>query len=168
VERGQQWKRLRCRMLVFINAHREIRKRMDTNVAFTKEYSKVSISTGNAKWTSNESRTSKERLNEMFYGQRGSLKIFQDELINQGSGLLHLFTLEQQYLSDPRMKCEVVRGRLPKSSTITPILTWWITEALQSCHLWCYHNYPWDWAQSQVNTSLDTTPTLTITTLIQR
>jgi hypothetical protein len=38
-----------CNMLVFINAHREIRKRTDNDVTFNKEYSKVSIFTGNAK-----------------------------------------------------------------------------------------------------------------------
>jgi hypothetical protein len=36
-------------LLVFINAHREIRKRMDIDVAFTREYSKVSISTWNVR-----------------------------------------------------------------------------------------------------------------------
>ena len=35
----------------------------------------------------------------------------------------------------------------------------------QSCHLWGYHNYPWVWAQTQVNTSLDATSMPTITTL---
>jgi hypothetical protein len=38
-------------MLVFINANRKIRKRTDTDVAFTREYSRVSISTGNVKCT---------------------------------------------------------------------------------------------------------------------
>ena len=36
----------------------------------------------------------------------------------------------------------------------------------RSCHLQGYHNYPWGWAQTQVNTSLDTTSILEITTLI--
>ena len=36
-------------LLVFVNANRKIRKRTDTAVAFTREYSKVSISTGNVK-----------------------------------------------------------------------------------------------------------------------
>jgi hypothetical protein len=35
-------------------------------------------------------------------GREGFPKVFQDELINQGSGLLHLLTLEQQYLSNPQ------------------------------------------------------------------
>jgi hypothetical protein len=37
----------------------------------------------------------------------------------------------------------------------------------QRCHLWSYHDYLWDWMQTQVNTSLDTTSMLTITTLVQ-
>ena len=60
----------------------------------------------------------------------------------------------------------MVGGRLPKSSTKTPIQMWWIAKALKSYHLWGYHNYPWDWAQTQVNTSVDTTSMLTITTLV--
>ena len=36
---------------------------------FTREYSKVSISTGNAKWTSNESRSSKDRKSKCFVGR---------------------------------------------------------------------------------------------------
>ena len=40
-------------LLVFVNAHRKIRKRMDTDVAFTQEYSRVSyLSTGNVKCSS--------------------------------------------------------------------------------------------------------------------
>ena len=35
----------------------------------------------------------------------------------------------------------------------------------RSCRLRGYHNYLWGWAQTQVNTSLDTTSMLTITTL---
>jgi hypothetical protein len=38
-------------VLVFINANRKIRKHTDTDVAFTREYSRVSISTGNVKCT---------------------------------------------------------------------------------------------------------------------
>jgi hypothetical protein len=48
------------RVLGIFNAHREVRKRMDTNIAFTREYSKVSISTGNVKCT-RESRLSKDK-----------------------------------------------------------------------------------------------------------
>ena len=40
-------------LLVFVNAHRKIRKRMDTNVAFTRKDSRVSyLSTGNVKCSS--------------------------------------------------------------------------------------------------------------------
>ena len=35
------------------------------------------------------------------------------------------------------------------------------------CHLRGYHNYPWGWAQTQVTYSLDTTSTLSITTLVK-
>ena len=35
----------------------------------------------------------------------------------------------------------------------------------RSCHLRGYHNYPWGWAQPQVTDSIDTTSTLSITTL---
>jgi hypothetical protein len=47
-------------LLGIFNAHREIRKRMDTDVAFTWEYSRVSISMGNVKCT-RESRPSKDK-----------------------------------------------------------------------------------------------------------
>jgi hypothetical protein len=47
-------------LLGIFNAHREIRKHMDTDVAFTREYSRVSISTGNVKCT-RESRPSKDK-----------------------------------------------------------------------------------------------------------
>jgi hypothetical protein len=47
-------------LLDIFNAHREIRKRTDTDVAFTREYSRVSISTGNVKCT-RESRPSKDK-----------------------------------------------------------------------------------------------------------
>jgi hypothetical protein len=40
-----------CGLLVFVNANRKIHKRMDSAVAFIREYSKVSISTGNANCT---------------------------------------------------------------------------------------------------------------------
>jgi hypothetical protein len=47
-------------MFDIFNAHREIRKRTDTDVAFTQEYSRVSISMGNMKCT-RESRPSKDK-----------------------------------------------------------------------------------------------------------
>jgi hypothetical protein len=47
-------------MLGIFNAHREIRKRTDTDVAFIQKYSRVSISTGNMKCT-RESRPSKDK-----------------------------------------------------------------------------------------------------------
>jgi hypothetical protein len=47
-------------VLGIFNAHGEIRKRTDTDVAFTREYSRVSISTGNVKCT-RESRPSKDK-----------------------------------------------------------------------------------------------------------
>jgi hypothetical protein len=47
-------------LLGIFNTHREIHKRIDTDVAFTREYSRVSISTGNVKCTS-ESRSSKDK-----------------------------------------------------------------------------------------------------------
>ena len=53
-------KALEC-LLVFGNANRKIRKHMDTAVAFTQEYSKVSISMGNAKCTNQGSRSSKDK-----------------------------------------------------------------------------------------------------------
>jgi hypothetical protein len=43
---------------------------------------------------------------------------------------------------------------------------WWIAKALENRHLWGYYNYPWDWVQTQVNTSLDTMSMLMITTLV--
>jgi len=49
----------RC-LLGILSAHRKIRKRTDTNVAFTREYSRVSISTWNMKCI-RESRPSKDR-----------------------------------------------------------------------------------------------------------
>ena len=53
-------------MLVFFNASRIIRKRTDTDVAFTQEYSKVSISTGNAKCTNQGSRSFEDKDRKMF------------------------------------------------------------------------------------------------------
>ena len=61
--------------LLFINANKEIHKYTDTDVAFTQEYFKVSISTGNVKWTRNESRMSKGREDEMLlWVERGFLR----------------------------------------------------------------------------------------------
>jgi hypothetical protein len=55
-------------MLVFVNANREIHKRTDTAVAFTLEYSKVSISMGNAKWTNQGASSSKDKkIRKMFF-----------------------------------------------------------------------------------------------------
>jgi hypothetical protein len=56
-------------LLGILNAHRIIRKCTDTNVAFTREYSRVSISTGNMKCT-RESRPSKDK------GKRRKIYIF--------------------------------------------------------------------------------------------
>jgi hypothetical protein len=47
-------------LLGIFNAYREIHKHTDTDVAFTQEYSRVSISTGNVKCT-RESRPSKDK-----------------------------------------------------------------------------------------------------------
>jgi hypothetical protein len=47
-------------LLGIFNARREIRKRTDTDVAFAREYSRVSISAGNVKCT-RESRSSKDK-----------------------------------------------------------------------------------------------------------
>ena len=57
------------------------------------------------------------------------------------------------------------RGQAANSPTKTPTQTWWNTKASSSCHLRGYHNYPWGWAQPQVTESIDTTSTLSITTL---
>ena len=48
-------------MLVCVNANRKIRKCTDTAVVFTREYSKVSISTGNVKCTNQVSKSSKDK-----------------------------------------------------------------------------------------------------------
>jgi hypothetical protein len=76
-------------------------------------------------------------------------------------------TSEQQYLSDSRIDWEGVIGlRLPKSSTKHQTLRGGLQRPGQGCHPWGYHNYPYVWEQTQVNSSLDTTSTLAFTTLI--
>jgi len=47
-------------LLGILNTNRKIRKHIDTDVAFTREYSRVSISTENLKCT-RESRPSKDK-----------------------------------------------------------------------------------------------------------
>ena len=55
-------------LLVFFNAHRKIRKRMHTNVAFTREYSRVSISTRNAKCSSMNQGRLRVKIEKCFCG----------------------------------------------------------------------------------------------------
>jgi hypothetical protein len=65
---------------------------MDTTVAFTRVYSKVSIFTGNLKCT----RKDQGRLwKSVFMGREGFSKV-----LNQGLGLLNSLTSEQQFLYD--------------------------------------------------------------------
>jgi hypothetical protein len=55
-------------LLVFVNAHSKIRKRMDTDVAFTQEYSKVSISTRNVKCSSMNQGRLRVKIEKCFCG----------------------------------------------------------------------------------------------------
>jgi hypothetical protein len=57
---GMKINLLSSSLLGIFNAHRKIHKRTDTDVAFTQEYSRVSIFTGNVKCT-RESRPSKDK-----------------------------------------------------------------------------------------------------------
>ena len=86
-------------LLVFINANRKIRKRMDTVVAFTRSIPRYRFPQG--------MRSELEKINVVqgkvfLWVERGFLRFFQDKLDNQGLGLLCLLTLEQQYLYNPR------------------------------------------------------------------
>ena len=79
----------------------------------------------------------------------------------------HHRTLEQQYLSDPRKDWkEVIGSGYQKALWKHQSERGGLQRPGQSCHLWGYHNYPWDWAQTQVTYSLDTTSILSITTLV--
>jgi hypothetical protein len=53
--------------LVFVNAHREIRKHMDTDVAFTWEYSRVLISMRNMKCSSMNQDRLKEKIKKYYW-----------------------------------------------------------------------------------------------------
>jgi hypothetical protein len=62
-------------LLVFVNACRKIHKRTDTDVAFTREYSRVSISTRNVKCTrENQEHLRKEKVNMFLRVERNYLK----------------------------------------------------------------------------------------------
>jgi hypothetical protein len=100
---------------------------MDTAVAFTQDYSKVSISMGNVKCT--RKNQGRPRIKCFWWVERGFIRVFQDKLDNQGSGLLNSLTSEQQYLFNPQKDREGVIRKAAKSSTETPIRTWWITKA---------------------------------------
>ena len=79
---------------------------------------------------------------------------------------LHLGTSGRRYLSDPRKDWEGVIGvRPPTALQKHQPERGGIQRPGQSCHLRGYHNYPWGWAQPQVTESIDTTSTLSITTL---
>jgi hypothetical protein len=54
-------------LLVFINAHREIRKRTDTDVAFTREYYRVLISTRNVKCSCMNQDRLKKKIKKYFW-----------------------------------------------------------------------------------------------------
>jgi hypothetical protein len=57
------------------------------------------------------------------------------------------------------------RGQAANSPTKHQPKSGGIQRPGRSCHLRGYHNYPWGWAQAQVTDSMDTTSTLSITTL---
>jgi len=59
-------------MLGILNVNRKIRKRTDTDVAFTREYSRVSIFYRECEYTNYDSRSPKDNYITIFGGKRGS------------------------------------------------------------------------------------------------
>jgi len=59
-------------VLDILNANRKIRKRMDTDVAFTREYARVSIFHREHECTISDSRSPKDNYIIIFGGKRGS------------------------------------------------------------------------------------------------
>ena len=78
----------------------------------------------------------------------------------------HLGTSGRRYLSDPRKDWERVIGvRPPTALQKHQPEHGGIQRPGRSYHLQGYHNYPWGWEQPQVIDSIDTTSTLSISTL---
>jgi hypothetical protein len=61
---------------------------------------------------------------------------------------------------------KIIGGRLPKSSTKHQPERGGLQRPDRAVTSVGYHIYRWDWAQTQVNPSLDATSTLALTTLI--
>jgi hypothetical protein len=157
---GHQWKYAGIQpLLVFINANRKIRKRTDTDVAFTREYSRVSISTGNVKCTKKSLERPTKSL--MMLGREIVSKVS-----NRSKNLRYFWVYlywDIKTLATERdvkgarklqlrsYKHQSERGGIRWSSGLSP------PRATT--------NYPWDWVQFQVTTRLSTTPNLKITTL---
>jgi hypothetical protein len=69
------WKRHQKACWYLLTHTEKIRKRMDTDVPFTWEYSRVSISTRNVKCTrENQERLRKEKVNMFLWVERNYLK----------------------------------------------------------------------------------------------
>ena len=87
----------------------------------------------------------------VFVGREGFSKVSTRSIYNQILGLPLPLTSEQRYLSDPRKDWEKGdRGQTAKALRKHQPERGGIQRPDRSCHPRGYHNYPWDWAQTQV------------------